>query len=57
MEIVQNYVGEYRIGDVLHCGLHVIFHCIIFCVIEDSLLSSPASLYVLHCMLILLYIL
>jgi hypothetical protein len=57
MEIVQNHGSEYFNSDVLQCGLCMICHCIIFCVIEDLLLRSPASLSVLHCVLIPLCIL
>lgn len=54
IEIFQNHGSEYFNSDVLQC---MIFHCIIFCVIEDSLLRSPASLSVLLCMLVPLCIL
>ena len=57
MEIVQSHGSEHFNSDVLQCGLCMIFHCIMFCVIQDSLLRSPASLSVLHCMLIPLCIL
>ena len=57
MEIVQNHGSEYFNSGVLQCGLCMIFHCIIVCVIEDSLLTSPALLSVLHCLLIPLCIL
>ena len=52
MEIVQNHYSEYFNSDVLQCGLCMIYHCIIFCVIKDSLLRSPSSLSVLQCVLI-----
>jgi len=57
MEIAQNRGSEHFNNDVLQCGLCMILHCIIFCVTEDSLLRSPASLSVLHFMLIPLCIL